>query len=110
MCTGRWCLLLGLPNDHLSEKEMFIRFTMPVFRRLFSTNVYTYFPFGMRYIERVPNQVNKRVRMHEFVYIICKVSRKNISLFKDCLPHLFHGFRNRHFIKISLDNMLYFHN
>ena len=29
---------------------------------------------------------------------------------KDCLPHLFHGFRNRHFNKISLDNMLYFHN
>ena len=29
--------------------------------------------------------------------------------FKDCLPHLFHGFRNKYFNKISLDNMLYFH-
>ena len=29
---------------------------------------------------------------------------------KDCLPHLFHGFRNRYCNKISLDNMLYFHN
>ena len=26
------------------------------------------------------------------------------------LPHLLHGFRNRHFNKISLDNILYFHN
>ena len=33
----------------------------------------------------------------------------NLS-FKDWLPHLFHGFRNRQFNKISLDNMLYFHN
>ena len=32
------------------------------------------------------------------------------SIFKDCLPRLFHGFRNRHFNKISLDNMLYCHN
>ena len=32
------------------------------------------------------------------------------SVFKDCLPHLFHGFRNRHFNKISLDNILYCHN
>ena len=31
------------------------------------------------------------------------------SHFKDCLTHLFHGFRNRHFNKISLDNTLYFH-
>ena len=31
------------------------------------------------------------------------------SHFKDCFTHLFHGFRNRHFNKISLDNMLYFH-
>ena len=33
-----------------------------------------------------------------------------IYLFKDCLPCLFHGFRNKHFNKISLDSMLYFHN
>ena len=31
-------------------------------------------------------------------------------LVKDYLPHLFHGFRNKHFYNISLDNMLYFHN
>ena len=29
---------------------------------------------------------------------------------KDCLPYLFHGFRNKYFNKISLDNMLYFQN
>ena len=28
----------------------------------------------------------------------------------DCLPCLFHGFRNKHFNKILLDSMLYFHN
>ena len=30
--------------------------------------------------------------------------------FKDYLPHLFHGFRSKYFNKLSLDNMLYFHN
>ena len=36
----------------------------------------------------------------------------NLLLFriKDCLPCLFHGFRNKHFNKISLDSMLYLHN
>ena len=34
----------------------------------------------------------------------------NKKYFKDCLPHLSHGFRNGHFNKISLDNMFYFHN
>ena len=29
---------------------------------------------------------------------------------KDCLPYLFHSFRNKYFNKISLDNMLYFQN
>ena len=29
---------------------------------------------------------------------------------KDYLPHLFHGFRKKYFNKISLDNVLYFHN
>ena len=28
--------------------------------------------------------------------------------FKDCLPYLFHSFRNKYFNKISLGNMLYF--
>ena len=32
------------------------------------------------------------------------------KLFKDCLPYLFHRFRNKYFNKISLDNMLYFQN
>ena len=30
--------------------------------------------------------------------------------FKDDLPYLLHGFRNKYFDKISLGNMLYFHN
>ena len=37
-----------------------------------------------------------------------------INMFKpiliDRLPHLFHGFRNKYFNKISFGNMLYFHN
>ena len=32
------------------------------------------------------------------------------AFFKDWLPHLFHGFRDKYFNKISFDNMLYFHN
>ena len=31
-------------------------------------------------------------------------------LFKDDPPYLLHGFRNKYFDKISLGNMLYFHN
>ena len=34
----------------------------------------------------------------------------SFSMLKDSLPHLFHGFRNKYFNKISLDNMLYFLN
>ena len=33
-----------------------------------------------------------------------------LILFKDCLPYLFPGFRNKYFNKTSLDNMLYFQN
>ena len=29
---------------------------------------------------------------------------------KDCLPYLFHSFRNKYFNKILLGNMLYFQN
>ena len=31
------------------------------------------------------------------------------NYFKDYRPHLFHGFRNKYFNKISLDDMLYTH-
>ena len=33
-------------NDHLSGKELFIRFTVRVFRKLPSVYVFSYFPFG----------------------------------------------------------------
>ena len=33
-------------NDHLPEKELFIRFTVRAFRKLLSVNVFSYFPFG----------------------------------------------------------------
>ena len=33
-------------NDHLSEKELFIRFTVRAFRKLLSVYVFSYFPFG----------------------------------------------------------------
>ena len=33
-----------------------------------------------------------------------------LKLFEDCLPCLLHGFRNKYFNRISLDNMLYFQN
>ena len=35
-----------LLNDHLSEKELFIRFTARAFRKLLSVYVFSYFPFG----------------------------------------------------------------
>ena len=33
-----------------------------------------------------------------------------VRFLKDCLPYLFHSFRNKYFNKISLGNMLYFQN
>ena len=33
-------------NDHLSRKELFIRFTASVFRKLLSIYAFSYFPFG----------------------------------------------------------------
>ena len=33
-------------NDHLSGKELFIRFTTRAFRKLLSIYVFSYFPFG----------------------------------------------------------------
>ena len=32
------------------------------------------------------------------------------ALFKDCLPRLLHGLRNKYFNIISLENMLFSHN
>ena len=44
-------------------------------------------------------------------YILWKCLWENtICFFKDCLPYLFHGFRNKYLNKISLDSMLYFQN
>ena len=33
-------------NDHLSWKELFIRFTVCAFRKLLSVGVFSYFTFG----------------------------------------------------------------
>ena len=33
-------------NDHLSGKELFIRFTARAIRKLLSMSVFSYFPFG----------------------------------------------------------------
>ena len=35
-------------NDHLSGKELFIRFTAHAFRELLSVYVFSYFPFGFK--------------------------------------------------------------
>ena len=43
------------------------------------------------------------------VFASVGISSECLASFKDYLPHLFHGFRNKYFNKISLDNMLYFH-
>ena len=43
-CCGS--LLLLTVNDHLFEKELFIRFTASAFRKLLSIYVFSYFPFG----------------------------------------------------------------
>ena len=47
--------------------------------------------------------------------ISCRYSNKTSkqiyhTFLKDCLPYLFHGFRNKYFNNISLDSMLYFQN
>ena len=39
-------LLTVFMNDHLSGKELSIRFTARVFRKLLSVYVFSYFPFG----------------------------------------------------------------
>ena len=38
--------IFRLLNDHLSGKELFIRFTARAFRKLLSIYVFSYFPFG----------------------------------------------------------------
>ena len=50
----------------------------------------------------------------DFVLSVCQDIRildkiHNKRYLKDCLPHLFHGFRNKYFNRISFDNNLYFH-
>ena len=39
--------IFRLLNNHLSGKELFIRFTARVFRKLLSIYVLSYFPFGL---------------------------------------------------------------
>ena len=41
----------------------------------------------------------------------CQSCKKSLTRnFKDCLPYLFHSFRNKYFNKVSLGNILYFQN
>ena len=42
-------------NDHLSGKELFVRFTARIFRKLLSIYVYCNFPFGFDLIVSVPD-------------------------------------------------------
>ena len=49
------------------------------------------------------------VRRHDIIQGDIEEPCVKVSM-KDGLPHIVHGFRNRHFINISLDTMLYFHN
>ena len=47
---------------------------------------------------------------HKSIYFSNHVFSLEVDWLKDCLPYLFHNFRNKYFNKISLDNMLYVQN
>ena len=53
-------------------------------------------------------QAHEDVVLKQFIDIETSITL--VVIIKDCLPYLFHGFRNKYFYKISLDNMLYFQN
>ena len=41
-----YCFQLGQRNDHLFEKELFIRFSLRIFCERLSICMYAFFPFG----------------------------------------------------------------
>ena len=46
LCESHILVKFRQLNDHLSGKELFIRFTVHSFRKLLSVYVFSYFPFG----------------------------------------------------------------
>ena len=56
-------------------------------------------------------QINELMKLNEYQRSRSLFDLGQRSLrFKDGRPYLFHSFRNKYFNKISLGNMLYFHN
>ena len=58
-------------NDHLIEKELFIRFIASAFRKLLSVYLFSYFPFGFEgrmwdLIVSVPDQCLSFYFVHHF--------------------------------------------
>ena len=53
-------------NDHMSGKELFIRFTMRAFRKLLSSYVFSYFPFVFEgRIQDMGSEKKKKKKIHE---------------------------------------------
>ena len=63
-------------NDHLSGKELFIRFTASAFRKLLSVYVFSYFPFGF---EGRMWDLIVSVSDH-FLSFLLSISRRNLTI------------------------------
>ena len=109
-------------SKHPQKFPYFLRMTkhgfaskLPHMLWIFAEYVFFFFFFCYRYcftINNLPVEIKRRrvqfgPSCYKHLYLIESISQ---GFIKDCLPHLFHGFRNRHFNKISLNYMLYFHN
>ena len=57
-------------------------------------------------LDTIINYLTELVKL----YILKLIKLIRGCTFKDYHSHLFHGFENKYFNKITLDNMLYFHN
>ena len=64
-------------NDHLSGKELFIRFTARSFRKLLLIYVFSYFPFGFE------GRISVGTRRQGGVIFSNKPSNKNVRKFSD---------------------------
>ena len=59
---------------------------------------------------KAPRNISaKNCTADDFVSTVRLYETSTNDFVKDGRPHLFHGFRNKYFNKISLDNMLYTH-
>ena len=59
--------------DHLSGKDLFIRFTARAFRKLLSIHVFRYFPFGFegRIWDLIVSVPDHCLSFLPFLYVVC---------------------------------------